>query len=94
MPAEQSGPPAGYIVCEMERGRRGRVGLIAVAPRARGYGLGRDLLCGAEDWFRRHGAREVRAVTQGLSVQALRMYERASFRAARVQVWFHRWFKE
>lgn len=94
VPAERSGPPAGYIVCEMERGRRGRVGLIAVAPRARGRGLGRNLLRGAEEWFRRDGAREMRAVTQGLSVQALRMYEGAGFRVARVQVWFHRWFKE
>jgi ribosomal protein S18 acetylase RimI-like enzyme len=94
VPAGRSGSPAGYIVCEMESGRRGRVGLLAVSPRVRGRGLGRELLCGAEGWFRRRGAREMRAVTQGLSVQALRMYEGAGFRVARVQVWFHRWFQE
>ena len=83
---------AGYIVCEMESRRVGRVGLIAVSPRARGRGLGRDLLRGAEDWLHRRGAGEIRAVTQGLSKDAVRMYEVTGFRVTRVQVWFHRWF--
>ena len=94
VPAGGSGRPVGYIVCEMEGKRSVKVGLIAVLPHARGRGLGRKLLLGAEHWSRHRGAREMRAVTQGLSVKALRMYEGVGFRASRVQVWFHRWFAE
>jgi len=70
--------------------RGGGMGLIAVSLRARGRALGRDLLRGAEDWFRRHGAGAIKAVTQRLSVAALRMYEGACFRFIQLQVGFHR----
>jgi GNAT superfamily N-acetyltransferase len=39
---------------------RGHVDLLAVAPRARGYGTGARLLSAAEDWLRTRGAAEVR----------------------------------
>jgi len=86
------GSPAGYVTWEKESGRRGRIGLIAVASDSRGRGWGRKLLEGAVAGFQRLGVREVRAATQGTSGRAVRMYEKAGFTVADVKVWYHRWF--
>jgi GNAT superfamily N-acetyltransferase len=45
---------AGCVYCEL-RGERGYLGLLAVYPERQGAGLGRDLMQGAEEYFRGAG---------------------------------------
>jgi ribosomal protein S18 acetylase RimI-like enzyme len=67
----------------------GTVGLIGVAAHARNLGLGSQLLDAAVDAQRRLGATTMRVVTQGGSQPAMRMYQRAGFTVAALDVWLH-----
>ncbi len=86
------GAPLGYVTL---RGRRGNdsadIGLFAVAPAARGRGLGAELLTGAVAWARRRGEPLLEVVTQGANARAVRAYERAGFTTRRVAYWYHAW---
>lgn len=52
---------------------------LAVAPSARGRGVGRALLAAAEDQARRAGAVKLSLRVLGTNTAALRLYERAGF---------------
>jgi dTDP-4-amino-4,6-dideoxy-D-galactose acyltransferase len=82
--------PAGYITCSLEEGK-GNIGLIAVDEKARGVGLGTQLLWEAARWFAGQGAGRVSVVTQGCNIPALRLYERCGFSIESIQLWFHWW---
>lgn len=85
--------PAGYVTCQIDPAARlARIGLIAVAPAARGSGHGRRLLQGALAWFHSSGCTEVRVVTQASNLAAQRLYQSAGFKTAEVAATFHRWF--
>lgn len=91
--AEPRGP-WGYIACQPEADTdAGRIGLIAVDPARRGGGIGRSMLAAAIGHFARTGVSRVTVATQATNVAALRLYERAGFRATNALVWFHRWFR-
>jgi dTDP-4-amino-4,6-dideoxy-D-galactose acyltransferase len=91
--AETAGGEAGgYITCTMIQPDRGQIGLLAVAPEARGSGAGRRLIQQALCWAQSRGAASVITVTQGGNVSAVRVYERCGFVAERSQLWYHRWF--
>ena len=88
-----NGRPAGYVSCHADAGvGRGSIGLIAVAGRARGAGLGAALVRAAVGWCDTRGLAEIGVVTQGRSVPALRLYERSGFTIASVGLWFHKWY--
>ena len=89
--AEQDGEALGYLTCQVA-GQTGRIGLVGLAPRARGKGLGSVLLATGLAWFARQGARQVEVVTQGRNLPAQRLYQRGGFRSARLQLWFHKWY--
>jgi dTDP-4-amino-4,6-dideoxy-D-galactose acyltransferase len=91
--AESAGRPAGYVSCHADEDEgNGSIGLIAVAEWARGAGLGATLVRAAVDWCADRALGEIRVVTQGRSVPALRLYERCGFTAASVGLWFHKWY--
>lgn len=85
------GTPAGYISCHVE-GPRGRIGLIAVAPRHQGEGVGRRLVGGALRWFADAGLEEVSVATQGRNMRAQRLYQGAGFKSESLSLWYHKWF--
>jgi len=84
--------PLGYVTAELGTTGLARIGLVAVASRARHRGLGKGLLSHVLTWLACQGASKVRVATQATNIQALRLYEGAGFRAEKSRVWFHRWF--
>ena len=81
---------SGYITCH----RQGwRIGLVGVASRTRGEGLGRTLVARALEWFRTQGAPEVAVSTQGRNAAALRLYQRCGFLVEAVELWYHKWYR-
>ncbi len=71
--------------------RVGSIGLIAVAPAARGLGVGSGLIEAAHRWMQAAGASEARVVTQGANLPACRLYERTGYRVVREQHYYHFW---
>jgi GNAT superfamily N-acetyltransferase len=89
--AEWEGQPAGYITCHRERPGAGRIGLFAVDERARGKGLGADLIRDAIEWFQSEGMSEIFVATQGGSEPAQRVYRKQGFLVDSIRLWFHYW---
>lgn len=88
-----SSQPVGYISCHLDPARgHGSIGLVGVAPEARGRGIGKSLLGAAIDWFGTTGAQEVTVVTQGNNRAAQRLYQRCGFLSRDLQLWFHKWY--
>jgi dTDP-4-amino-4,6-dideoxy-D-galactose acyltransferase len=89
--AEADGSLGGYVTCERVDQRAGRIGLLAVAERGRGRGVGAALLARAVAWFDSQGLATATVVTQGGNVAAQRLYQAGGFRTAALQLWYHRW---
>jgi dTDP-4-amino-4,6-dideoxy-D-galactose acyltransferase len=89
--ARREGAACGYISGHLEAGRIGRIGLIAVAERARGLSLGPRLVEASLRWFAEAGCERVAVTTQGRNTRAQRLYENAGFRTRSVELWFHLW---
>lgn len=90
--AEHEGLPSGYLSCHEREGRRGEIGLVGIAARAQGRGLGRALVESALCWFAERRLERASVVTQGRNVAAQRLYQSSGFRTTAVQLWHHRWF--
>jgi len=91
-PADPAGPPAGYVTAAIGEDGEGRIGLFAVAPDARGRGIGGALAAAVLDWLAGRGADPASVVTQGRNVRAQRLYQRFGMRTRSVELWFHRWW--
>lgn len=89
--ARVEGVACGYVTAHIDAQGVGSIGLVAIAPEARGRGFGSRLLAQALDWFAERGVRRVEVVTQGRNVAAQRLYQSAGFRTSQAQVWFHLW---
>lgn len=84
--------PVGYISCQVDPGsKEGRIGLIAVAARHSGRGLGGALVQSAVAWFFAQGCPVVKVATQASNIPAQRLYQAAGFRSVESTAWFHRW---
>lgn len=88
----QDGWPVGYVTCELEKARVGRIGLVAVRDTLRGQGWGRRLMNYALKWFAEAGCVRIRVATQGGNAAALNLYGRCGFITTQVGLWFHKWF--
>lgn len=88
---EDASGPAGYATAHLRPGGVGEIGLVGVAARARGRGLGQALVGAVVHWLRARGCARVRVVTQGRNAAALGLYTGAGFRAVRTETWYHRW---
>ena len=93
--ARREGAPVGFISCKRDGASAecGKIDLVCVDPRHSGQGIGSVLVSAALEWFRRHGFRRVRVVTQGRNLAALRLYERMAFRVERVSLFYHGWLR-
>ncbi len=89
--AEVEGRPAAYLTCHL-RGQESQIGLLGVAEKSRGLGLGTKLVQHFFGWSRQQGARRAIVVTQGRNLAAQRLYQRNGFVTASLQLWYHRWF--
>ncbi len=89
---ELDGRPAGYITCTVKPDKSGQIGLVGLAPEARGKGLAFELVQTALRWFSSRGVRQVTVVTQGRNIRAQRLYQRSGFATESVRLWYHRWF--
>lgn len=90
--ADVHGAPAGFVTCSL--GEPACIGLVGVAERARGAGLGRAMVRSAVGWLREQGADRVTVVTQARNVAAQRVYQACGFRTAGVALWLHGWDDE
>lgn len=90
--AEWDSQAAGYVTCLRPEPGSGQIGLLAVAPAARGQGLGRSLIQNAVRWFAGQGIAQITVVTQGRNAAAQRLYARSGFVLHLAQRWYHRWF--
>jgi dTDP-4-amino-4,6-dideoxy-D-galactose acyltransferase len=90
--AEAGGEPAGYITGRTDPATATvAIGLLGLAERARGKGLGTRLVAALLAGASGAGAERITVVTQGRNVQAQRLYQRAGFRTERVELWYHWW---
>ena len=90
--AEKDGAAAGYVTCHGKPGEAdGSIGLVGVGAAFRGAGVASGLVAAAQAWFRDVPLAGAIVVTQGRNVEAQKVYERAGFRAHRVQLWYHLW---
>lgn len=83
--------PVGYLTCHLTGDKIGSIGLMAVAEKAQGQGLGKDLVKASLSWFADQGATHVRVVTQGRNIAAQRLYQACGFRTCAVHLWYHWW---
>ncbi len=90
--ADVDGQPSGYLSCHAREDGRGEIGIVGVAARAQGHGVGRDLVETAIHWLASRGLKRATVVTQGRNIVAQRLYQSLGFRTATVQVWHHLWF--
>jgi dTDP-4-amino-4,6-dideoxy-D-galactose acyltransferase len=93
VPDRRTGPE-GYLTCHIGKSGRGQIRLVGVAEKARGTGLGSQLVTSGLRWFAENGVTEVSVVTQGRNISAQQLYQKCGFRTLSVQIWFHRWFTE
>jgi dTDP-4-amino-4,6-dideoxy-D-galactose acyltransferase len=79
------------MVTVAKEGDRGTIGLIAVAEREQGQGLGRALLRCARQHHVAMGRAIVQVITQKSNVPACTLYERAGFKIERIEAEYHFW---
>jgi dTDP-4-amino-4,6-dideoxy-D-galactose acyltransferase len=91
--AEIDDAPVGYITCHLdESNKSGNVGLIGVALKYQGTGIGRKLIQHALRWYSESKVQRVTIVTQGRNIEAQMLFQRCGFRTRDVRLWFHKWF--
>jgi dTDP-4-amino-4,6-dideoxy-D-galactose acyltransferase len=92
--AEEGGAIEGYLTCHLSSSECGQIGLVGVAEKAQGKGIGTQLVSSAVRWFSQQGTNNISVVTQGRNVRAQRLYQKCGFATRSVELWFHRWFPE
>lgn len=90
--SESAGKVTGFLSCHLDQARGvGKIGLVGIAPEARGTGTGDLLMNRSLDWFSQEKSRTVEVVTQGRNLRAQRLYQRHGFVTQSVQLWYHWW---
>lgn len=79
--SEAEGHPSGCVYVA-HRGGRGYFGLLAVAPRFQGRGLGRRLVTAAEDHLRAEGHQEVEILVVDRREELFPFYAQLGYRVA------------
>jgi dTDP-4-amino-4,6-dideoxy-D-galactose acyltransferase len=88
---EAGGEAVGYTTCTIHEGT-GEIGLVGIRQDLQGRGYGTDLVYAGLHWFQQKGCRDVRVVTQGDSLPAVKLYLKCGFRPHSIELWFHKWF--
>lgn len=71
----------------------GELPLVGIAPALRGKGVGIHIILQALHHLKQQSATSVEVVTQGRNIAAQRLYQKAGFRTANVQLWYHKWYR-
>ena len=74
---------AGIVLVSFVGEQVGHITQLCVTPRAKGRGLGYELLREAINALRMHGARRISLTVTNANVEAIRLYERCGFQDAR-----------
>ena len=77
--AELDGEPVGCVLCTKKEETVAQLRLLLVEPRARGRGIGTDLVEECLEFARRAGYRRIMLWTNDVLLDARRIYERAGF---------------
>jgi len=84
---------SGYVSCHLAAGKQaGKIGLVGVAEKARGKGVGPALVRCALKWFTERSARQISVVTQARNTAAQRLYQRCGFLTQSVSLYYHKWY--
>lgn len=81
-PVPDGAPQAGEVVATAMAGldgHRGWLYYVAVDPRLRGAGLGREMVVAAEAWLAAQGARKVQLMVRSTNDAVLGFYERLGY---------------
>jgi len=73
------------------KGTRGDIGLVAVSEHARGKGIGKLLVAGADKRFLENGHLVSQVVTQRRNSGACRLYESSGYHIEKIDTIFHFW---
>jgi dTDP-4-amino-4,6-dideoxy-D-galactose acyltransferase len=76
-----------------EKNSVGDIGIVSVDARARGIGIGKELIYSAISLFEKNGYSKVQVVTQGDNIPACKLYERCGFNVEKVEYLYHYWQK-
>lgn len=91
--AEVNQIPVGYVTCSINRNTRiGQIGLVGVAPSARGMQLAQFMINHVMRWFHSREVSTIQVVTQGRNISAQRLYQRCGFLLESQKYWYHKWF--
>lgn len=71
----------------------GELPLVGIASALRGKGVGIHIILQALNHLKQQSAAGVEVVTQGRNIAAQRLYQKAGFRTANVQLWYHKWYR-
>jgi ribosomal protein S18 acetylase RimI-like enzyme len=86
--------PVGYISCHIdEKLRNGHIGLVGVNQENQNQDVGKNLVFGALEWFKRQGVDNVTVVTQARNSRAQRLYQKCGFMTQSTLLWYHKWYK-
>jgi dTDP-4-amino-4,6-dideoxy-D-galactose acyltransferase len=85
--------PLGMVTLSLN-GATGRIGLIAVAEKVRGAGLGSRLLSAAHGWLLHRGVQTCSVVTQFANRPACRFYEKCGYQFFDLKSIYHFWPQE
>ena len=84
----------GYITCSIDKQNKGNIGLLGVASKSQGKGVGKTLINKALYWFNDQMVKSVSVVTQGRNVKAQRLYQKNGFITESLKIWYHYWSNE
>jgi dTDP-4-amino-4,6-dideoxy-D-galactose acyltransferase len=79
------------LVTVSEAAQCSEIGLLAIAPAARGRGIGTALVRATQRRATERGIPLARVVTQGANRQARALYERCGYAVERVEFYYHLW---
>lgn len=71
-------------------GSSARIGLLAVAEKARGQGIGKCLMQQAMTWAQQQGAEKLFVATQHGNLNAIHLYQNLGARICAMSYWFYR----
>jgi len=74
-----------------EKNQRGDIGLLAVAPHARGKGYGKILVESAQAYFAEKGFQQSQVVTQQENIPACKLYESCGYQLEKLEYFYHFW---
>lgn len=87
---DKAGQRQGWVTLRELSGGEARIGLLAVAPEAKGEGVGYRLLLQAQRWCQARGLRCLRVATQAGNLPALHLYIRSGAQIDSIAYWLYR----